>query len=188
MWRINGWEKKKSRPIQVVPDHFFKHEYRLLVVHESQIAIYDPTELECHRIRYPRDSLSSLISCVTSSCDGQIIYAGFYDGAVGIFGYEDLELLCWIASSTYISSLIPSDGNAFFKVVDIAAHPKNPKEFAIGLSNGAVYVIQPLDAETKSEGLSCHEDTMLPSMPSTSSMKEEPLETPSSSSGNLHSQ
>ncbi|XP_022868457.1 protein TPR2-like [Olea europaea var. sylvestris] len=59
VWNIDGWEKKKSRPIQAPPAlqtplvgetrvQFHNNQSHLLVVHESQIAVYD-TQLECLR-------------------------------------------------------------------------------------------------------------------------------------------
>lgn len=60
VWSIDGWEKKKSRFIQTPPGRsatalagdtkvqFHNDQTHLLVVHESQIAIYDG-KLECLR-------------------------------------------------------------------------------------------------------------------------------------------
>lgn len=59
MWSIDGWERKKSRPIQAPPGQptplvgetrvqFHNNQSHLLVVHESQIAVYD-AQLECLR-------------------------------------------------------------------------------------------------------------------------------------------
>lgn len=58
MWSIDGWERKKSRFIQAPPTRaaaplvgdtrvqFHNDQSHLLVVHESQLAIYD-SKLEC---------------------------------------------------------------------------------------------------------------------------------------------
>ncbi|KAK4486312.1 hypothetical protein RD792_008990 [Penstemon davidsonii] len=113
IWSIDGWEKKKSRPIQAPPGHptpltgetkvqFHNNQSHLLVVHETQIAIYDAT-LECLRSWYPRDLLSSPISSAIFSCDGHLIFTGFCDGAVGVFDVESLSLRSRIAPSAYIS-------------------------------------------------------------------------------------
>jgi len=59
VWSIDGWEKKKMRFIQAPPSRqsplvgetrvqFHNDQAHLLVVHESQIAIYD-SKLECSR-------------------------------------------------------------------------------------------------------------------------------------------
>lgn len=52
---------------------------------------------------YPRDALSSPISSAIYSCDGALVYAGFCDGAVGIFDADSLRLRCRIAPSAYLS-------------------------------------------------------------------------------------
>lgn len=71
MWSIDGWEKKKtrfiqaptSRAAQLVGDtkvQFHNDQTHLLVVHETQLAIYD-SKLECLR----SVSFCSLIIAVT---------------------------------------------------------------------------------------------------------------------------
>ncbi|KAK6158465.1 hypothetical protein DH2020_005779 [Rehmannia glutinosa] len=209
MWNIDGWEKKKSRPIQAAPGHqsplvgetrvqFHNNQSHLLVVHESQIAVYD-AQLECLRsgtwldsesnitvteyvlaissVWYPRDSLSAPISSAIYSCDGLLIFTGFCDGAVGIFDADSLNLRCRIAPSAYISASISSNGNAF--PVVIAAHPSDPNQFALGMSDGAVHVIEPSDGETKWGGSTSQENGVLPSIPSSSALNSQPSETPS---------
>lgn len=90
-----GWEKLKSRFIQnpanwsgpLVGDtrvQFHSNNTNCLVVHESQLAIYD-WELKCLCLWSPRDTLPAPISAAVYSCDGVLVYAGFCDGAVGIF-------------------------------------------------------------------------------------------------------
>ncbi|KAH0642851.1 hypothetical protein KY289_033825 [Solanum tuberosum] len=115
IWSVDGWEKKKARPIQVPPGHqaplvgetrvqFHNDQSHILVVHESQIGIYD-TQLECQRSWYPRDSLSAPISSAIYSCDGLLIFTGFCDGAIGIFDADSLRLRCRIAPSAYLTSI-----------------------------------------------------------------------------------
>ncbi|KAL3844437.1 hypothetical protein ACJIZ3_001840 [Penstemon smallii] len=190
IWNIDGWEKKKSRPIQAPPGHsaplsgetrvqFHNNQSHVLVVHESQIAVYD-AQLECLRSWYPRDSLSAPISSAIYSCDGLMIFTGFCDGAVAIFDAESLNLRCRIAPSAYISNS-SSNGNTFPMV--IAAHPSDPNQFALGMNDGAVHVIEPSDAETKWGGpmLAQENGGVVPcSIPSSSAMNGggQPSETP----------
>ncbi|KAL3645777.1 Protein TOPLESS-RELATED PROTEIN 2 [Castilleja foliolosa] len=188
-WSIDGWEKKKSRPIQVPPGQpspltgetkvqFHNNQSHLLVVHESQIAIYD-AQLDCLRSWYPRDSLSAAISSAIYSCDGLLIFTGFCDGAVGIFDSDSLNLRCRIAPSAYISSSISSSNGNAFPVV-IAAHPSDPNQFALGMSDGAVHVIEPSDGETKWGGSTSQDNGALPNIPSSSALNSsQPSETPS---------
>ncbi|CAA3017536.1 topless-related 1-like isoform X2 [Olea europaea subsp. europaea] len=187
VWNIDGWEKKKSRPIQAPPAlqspligetrvQFHNNQSHLLVVHESQIAVYD-TQLECLRSWHPRDLLASAISSAIYSCDGLAIFTGFCDGAVGIFNADNLSLRCRIAPSAYISSPISSNGNTF--PVVIAAHPSDPNQFALGMSDGAVYVMEPSDAEMKWGGSTSQDNGVLPSIASSSALNSQPSETPS---------
>ena len=55
MWGTDGWEKRKFRFVQVQPGRpgmgdtrvqFHNDQIRLLVVHESQLAVYDASKLE----------------------------------------------------------------------------------------------------------------------------------------------
>ncbi|KAL0324138.1 UNVERIFIED_CONTAM: protein TOPLESS-RELATED PROTEIN 2 [Sesamum calycinum] len=187
VWSIDGWEKKKSRPIQAPPGHptplvgetrvqFHNNQLHLLVVHESQIAVCD-AQLECLRSWYPRDSLSAPISSAIYSCDGLSIFTGFCDGAIGIFDADSLSLRCRIAPSAYISSSLSSNGGAF--PVVIAAHPSDPNQFALGMSDGAVHVVEPSDGETKWGGSTSQDNGAVPSIPSSSALNSQPSETPS---------
>ncbi|CAL5355021.1 unnamed protein product [Camellia sinensis] len=169
IWDTEGWEKKKARPIQAPPGHpspligetkvqFHNDQTHLLVVHESQIAVYDSqlgclqskqAEFTTYRCpeRYPRDSLSAPISTAIYSCDGIVVFTGFLDGAIGVFDADNFRLRCWIAPSAYISSSpIASNKGSGFLVV-IVAYPFEPNQIALGMSNGAVHVIEPSDAE-----------------------------------------
>lgn len=189
IWNINGWEKRKSRSIQSPPGHpsslvgetkvqFHNDQRHLLVIHESQIAIYDH-QLECLKLWSPRESLSAGISSAIYSCDGMLLYTGFSDGAVGVFDAESLRLRCRIAPSAYISSSISSNSTAYPMV--IAAHPSDPNQFALGMSDGSVHVIEPADADPKWGGSAPQENggTIASSNPSNSALNSQPSETPS---------
>ncbi|KAL3497944.1 hypothetical protein ACH5RR_040676 [Cinchona calisaya] len=187
VWNIDGWEKKKTKSIQAPPGHtspligetkvqFHNDQSHLLVIHESQIAVYD-TQLECLRSWYPRDSLSAPVASAIYSCDGLLVLTGFCDGAIGIFDADSLRLRCRIAPSAYMSSSIVSSSSAF--PVVIAAHPSDPSQFALGMSDGAVHVIEPSDAEQKWGSLGSQDNGILPSNPSSSALNSQPSETPS---------
>ncbi|KAL5219772.1 hypothetical protein ABZP36_024485 [Zizania latifolia] len=157
VWSIDGWEKKKSRYIQTPANRsgalvgdtrvqFHNDQTHILVVHESQLAIYD-TKLECLRSWSPRDALPAPVSSAIYSCDGLLIYAGFCDGAIGVFEAESLRLRCRIAPSAYIPPSMSSGGSVYPTV--IAAHPLEPNQIAVGMSDGAVHVVEPLDSDPK---------------------------------------
>lgn len=189
IWNINGWDKRKSRSIQSPPGHpsslvgetkvqFHNDQRHLLVVHESQIGIYD-YQLECLKLWSPRESLCAAISSAIYSCDGLLIYTGFSDGAIGVFDAESLRLRCRIAPSAYISSSISSSNSTAYPSV-IAAHPSDPNQFALGMSDGAVHVIEPADADPKWGGSAPQENgTVASSNPSNSALNSQPSETQS---------
>lgn len=155
VWSIDGWEKRKARSIQAPSGRsgplvgetrvqFHNDQTHLLVVHESQISVYD-SKLECLRSWSPREALSAPISSAIYSCDGLLVYVGFCDGAVGVFDADSLRLGCRIASSAYLP---PSSASAVYPSV-IASHPSEPNQIALGMSDGAVHVVEPSDAEPK---------------------------------------
>jgi hypothetical protein len=55
---------------------------------------------------FPRDALPAPISSAVYSLGCLLVYAGFCDGAIGIFEAKSLMLQCRIAPSAYIPSLI----------------------------------------------------------------------------------
>lgn len=158
LWSIDQWEKKKSRYIQLPAGRqsslvgetkvqFHNDQIHLLVVHESQICVYD-SKLDCLRSWSPKDSLPAPISSAIYSCDGLLIYAGFCDGAVGVFDADSLRLRCRIAPSSYLpSSAVSNSSNAYPLV--IAAHPSESYQIALGMNDGTVHVVEPTDAEPK---------------------------------------
>lgn len=54
----------------------------------------------------PREALSAPVSSAIYSCDGLLVYAGFCDGAVGVFDADSLRLRCRIAPSAYIPASV----------------------------------------------------------------------------------
>eukprot|EP01018_Ginkgo_biloba_P018591 Gb_09668 [translate_table: standard] len=157
IWGIDGWDKRKSKFIQSQagrpspPDGdtrvlFHNDQVHLLVVHESQLAVYDASKLERLYHWTPRDSLCAPISNAIYSCDSLLVYVSFCNGDIGVFDAESLRPRCRIASSAYIQSSM-SSGNAYPLV--IAAHPSEPNQFALGLTDGGVQVVEPLESEGK---------------------------------------
>ncbi|KAK1261901.1 Topless-related protein 1 [Acorus gramineus] len=188
VWSIDGWEKRKSRLIQAPPGRanplvgdtkvqFHNDQAHILVSHESQLSIYD-SKLECLRSWSPRDSLPAPVSSAIYSCDGLLIYAGFCDGAVGVFDADSLRLRCRIASSAYMSSSVASGGpgGSIYPMV-VAAHPTEANQVALGMSDGAVHVIEPSDSEPK-WGAAPQENGTLPSIPSNPAMSSQASEPP----------
>ncbi|KAL5724564.1 Protein TOPLESS-RELATED PROTEIN 2 [Ranunculus cassubicifolius] len=187
VWSIDGWEKRKSRFIQAPAGRsggplvgetrvqFHNDQTHVLVSHESQISVYD-TKLECLLTWSPRDGLSAPISSAIYSCDGLLVYVGFCDGAVGVFDVDAFRLRCRIAPSAYIPPSTSSSGSVY--PVVIAAHPSEPNQIALGMSDGTVHVVEPGDAaEAKWGGGSGDNGGGNPapsSNPATSSQPSEP--------------
>jgi len=148
-------EKRKSKTIQMPVGktvsgdtrvQFHSDQLHILVVHETQLAIYDAYKLERQCQWVPQDALSAPILYATYSCNRQLIYASFSDGNIGVFDAEILRPRCRIAPTAYLSS--GTSGSTTLPLV-VAAHPLEPNQFAIGLADGAVQVIEPSESEGK---------------------------------------
>ncbi|PIA24874.1 hypothetical protein AQUCO_16600005v1 [Aquilegia coerulea] len=155
VWNSDGWEKQKSRFLQIPAGRnpaalsdtrvqFRQDHMQFLVVHETQLAIYETTKLECLKQWVPRES-SAPISHATLSCDSQLVYASFLDATVCIFGAANLRLRCRINPTAYL----PANVSASIHPLVIAAHPQEPNQFALGLTDGGVHVFEPLESEGK---------------------------------------
>ncbi|KAL0342139.1 UNVERIFIED_CONTAM: protein TOPLESS [Sesamum calycinum] len=155
VWSSDGWEKQKSRFLQLPSGRspaaqsetrvqFHQDQIHFLVVHETQLAIYETTKLECVKQWVPRESAAP-ISHATFSCDSQLVYASFLDATVCIFTAAHLRLRCRINPSAYLSPGVSSNVHPLV----IAAHPQEPNQFALGLSDGSVHVFEPLESEGK---------------------------------------
>uniref|UniRef100_A0A1J3GAS6 Topless-related protein 3 n=1 Tax=Noccaea caerulescens TaxID=107243 RepID=A0A1J3GAS6_NOCCA len=152
-WSIDTWEKRKSVAIQMPAGkaangdtrvQFHVDQIRILAVHETQLAIFDASKMECIRQWTPQDSLFAPISSAVYSCNSQLIYTAFRDGNIGVFDADTLRLRCRISPSAYLPQ-----GNQGFSPLVVAAHPQEPNQFAVGLNDGSVKVIEPTEAEGK---------------------------------------
>lgn len=153
-WNIDSWDKKKSLSIQMPPGNatvgdtrvqFHIDQVNLLVCHETQLAIYDASKMELIRQWVPQDGLFGSISSATYSCNSQLVYAAFTDGNIGVFDADTLKLRCRIASSAYLHQTTLNSQNVYPIVV--TAHPQEPNQFAIGLSDGSIKVIEPRECD-----------------------------------------
>ncbi|XP_061369331.1 topless-related protein 2-like isoform X1 [Gastrolobium bilobum] len=153
-WSIDSWDKKKSLSIQMPTGNapagdtrvqFHNDQVNLLVCHETQLAIYDASKMELIHQWVPQDGLSGSISSATYSCNSQLVYAAFTDGNIGIFDADTLRLRCRITSSAYRHQSSSNSQNAYPLVV--TAHPQEPNQFAVGLSDGSIKVIEPTESE-----------------------------------------
>ncbi|CAA7407500.1 unnamed protein product [Spirodela intermedia] len=155
VWGTDGWEKQRSRFLQIPAGRtpssnsetkvqFHQDQIHFLAVHETQLAIYETTKLECIKQYIPRES-SAPITNATFSCDSQLIYASFLDATVLIFSAPHLHLRCRVSPNAYLPANVSSN---VYPLV-IAAHPLEPNQFALGLTDGGVHVLEPLESEGK---------------------------------------
>ncbi|GFY94903.1 TOPLESS-related 2 [Actinidia rufa] len=157
VWSIDTWEKRKTVPIQLpagkAPSgdtrvQFHSDQIRLLVSHETQLAIYDASKMDRIRQWVPQDVLPAPISYAAYSCNSQLVYASFCDGNIGVFDADNLRLRCRIAPSVYLPPAVLTGSQAVYALA-VAAHPQEPNQFAIGLTDGSVKVMEPLESEGK---------------------------------------
>ncbi|KAK3436840.1 hypothetical protein EUGRSUZ_C01368 [Eucalyptus grandis] len=155
VWNTDGWEKQASKVLQMPTGRgaapladtrvqFHLDQIHLLVVHETQIAIYEAPKLECLKQWVTREA-SGPITHATYSCDGQSIYVSFEDGSIGVLTASTLRFRCRINPAAYI----PSNPSLRVYPLVIAAHPSEPNQFALGLTDGSVYVLEPSESEGK---------------------------------------
>ncbi|PIA42394.1 hypothetical protein AQUCO_02000089v1 [Aquilegia coerulea] len=158
VWSTDGWEKQVNKFLQIpsgrVPAplaetrvQFHQDQIHFLTVHETQLAIYEAPKLECVKQWVPQEP-SVTITHATYSCDSQSIYASFGDGSVGVLSATTLRLRCRINPTAYLPSSINSNNSRVYPLV-IAAHPTEPNQFALGLTDGGVHVLEPLESEGK---------------------------------------
>ncbi|GAA0162511.1 hypothetical protein LIER_39425 [Lithospermum erythrorhizon] len=107
---------------------FHNDQIHMLVVHETQLAIYEASKLECIKQWVPLES-SGPITDATYSCDSQLIYASFEDGTIYVLTASALRLTCRIYSTSYL----PSNPSSRVHPLAIAAHPQEPNQFALVL-------------------------------------------------------
>ncbi|KAJ9688701.1 hypothetical protein PVL29_014377 [Vitis rotundifolia] len=155
VWSTDGWEKQASKFLQMSPGQaaapladtrvqFHHDQIHLLAVHETQIAIFEASKLECLRQWVPREASGS-ITHATYSCDSQSIFVSFEDGSVGVLTASTLRFRCRINPTAYLP---PNPSLRVYPLV-VAAHPSEPNQFALGLTDGGVCVLEPLESEGK---------------------------------------
>lgn len=152
-WNSESWEMKRSTSLQlpagrsaaVLSDtqvQFHKDQIHFLVVHETQLSVHEFTELKCLQ-QWVAGESSSPISHATFSCDSQLIYAGFLDGVIRIFNTANLQVRCQINPTAYLPTNV--SGMVYPQVV--AAHPQEVNQFAVGLTDGEVVMLEPTEAD-----------------------------------------
>ncbi|XP_028753925.1 topless-related protein 4 isoform X1 [Neltuma alba] len=180
VWSTDGWEKQASKFLQMPSGRapaplgdtrvqFHQDQIHLLAVHETQIAIFEAPKLECLKQWAPREA-SGPITHATYSCDSHLIYVSFEDGSVGVLTASTLRLRCRINQTAYLH---PNPSLRVHPLV-IAAHPSEANQFALGLTDGGVYVLEPLESEGRWGSPPPTENGAGPSTPSGATVTEQP--------------
>ncbi|KAK1434049.1 hypothetical protein QVD17_10967 [Tagetes erecta] len=154
VWNTDTWEKitskflklpsrKTNNPQAETRVQFNPNQTHFMVVHETQIAVYDPIKLDACMQWSPRSASGSIADAVYS-CDGESIFVCVEDGSVSILTANHLNLKCRINYAAYM----PSKRGAIRVCPNaIAAHPSDPNQLALGLTDGGVYVLEPLESD-----------------------------------------
>ncbi|XP_022003682.1 topless-related protein 4 [Helianthus annuus] len=171
VWSTASWKKVASKFLKPPSKrtnnsqaetrvHFNPDKTHFMAVHETQIAVYDPAKLDSCMQWVPRQASGSIADAVYS-CDGQSIFVCVEDGSVSILEANPLKLKCRINCAAYM----PSKRSAIrVSPKAIAAHPSDPNQLAIGLSDGGVYVLEPLKADKQWGGDPLAESSASPSI------------------------
>jgi len=158
MWGAKTFEKRGKLVLSAVGDganpdtgdvsvQFHNDERRLLSIHHSQLAVYDAATNTRLWAWSPRDERAGKlceedveITSATLSCTSNHVYAAFKSGAVAIFDSSSLRPICRLAPA------VVDPRGLGVHVVVVAAQPKptSASQLALGLSNGALLVVEPL--------------------------------------------
>ncbi|KAG6409470.1 hypothetical protein SASPL_127510 [Salvia splendens] len=153
LWDSITWEKKKSTVLQISVGwmasdlsetnvELDNDQQHFLAVHETQLAIYETATLR--RVKqWTIANFCTRISHATYSCDSRVVYAAMRDGILLILGAADLAPRIEIDPSSYL----PPHLSCYVDPLVVAAHPHKPEQFALGLSNGGVVVIEPEESQ-----------------------------------------
>ncbi|TXG66876.1 hypothetical protein EZV62_008151 [Acer yangbiense] len=101
---------------------FHHDELHFLAVNETQLAIYDAMKVECLN---------------------ELVYASFLNGAIQIFTALNIQLQCQINSSAYLQPVMNSPP---MYLIVVAEYPLIPNQFAVELTDGGVYIFEPLES------------------------------------------
>ncbi|KAK6927583.1 WD40 repeat [Dillenia turbinata] len=155
VWSTDSWKKENSTFLQI-PDgksvaaltdpsiQLHGNQAHFLAVHETHLALYEASTLLLENQWVPGE-LSAAISHATYSCNSELVYAGFTDGALLVLDASVLQPKYRIDPSAYRTSEISLNS---YPLV-IAAHTSIPNQLAVGFSEGGVCVLEPLESEGK---------------------------------------
>ncbi|CAA3006575.1 topless-related protein 4-like isoform X2 [Olea europaea var. sylvestris] len=156
VWSTDTWEKQTNEYLQSPAGRSgasladtrvqFHHDQTcLLAVQETQIVIYEVPALKRHMKWVLPLQASGSITYATYSCDSKSIYVSFECGRISVLSASSLDLRCRINPSLYL----PTNPSLRAYPLVVAAHPSKPNQFAVGLTDCGVYLLEPLESEGK---------------------------------------
>ncbi|CAI9092663.1 OLC1v1027973C2 [Oldenlandia corymbosa var. corymbosa] len=128
-------------PLETISEtniQFHQDQKQFLAVHETQLAIYETIDLKRVNQWMIGEFCARLTNAIFSS-DNELVYAIMRGGIVVILTAKDLCPRLEIDPSVYLPSTVSY--GVYPNVV--AAHPKKPNQFALGLSDGGVVILDP---------------------------------------------
>ncbi|KAI3857265.1 hypothetical protein MKW92_032670 [Papaver armeniacum] len=149
VWKWETWVKQNTAALQIpsgsnsasaIRVQYQNDQIHFLVVHPVQLAIYETTNL--NRVKQwvvPR--FSAHITDATLSSESEMIFASFLDATILVFGVANFEPVCRIQPSAYLHAI----SSPIVYPTAVEAHPTK-NQFALGLSDGGVCVIEPLNS------------------------------------------
>ncbi|XP_026440704.1 topless-related protein 1-like [Papaver somniferum] len=145
VWKWGTWVKQNTAALQIpsgrnsasaIRVQYQNDQIHFLVVHPVHLAIYETTNLNC-----VKQVFSAHITDATLSSESEMIFASFLDATLLVFGVANFEPVCRTQPSAYLHAI--SSPSVYPTAID-AHTTKN--QFAIGLSDGGVCVIEPLNS------------------------------------------
>ncbi|KAI3893552.1 hypothetical protein MKX03_000505 [Papaver bracteatum] len=149
VWKWGTWVKQNTAALQIpsgrnsasaIRVQYHNDQIHFLVVHPVHLAIFETTTLNCVK-QWVVPRFSAQITDATLSSESKMIFASFLDGTILVFGVANLQPMCRIQPSAYLHAI--SSPSVYPTAVE--AHPTK-NQFALGLSDGGVCVIEPLNS------------------------------------------
>ncbi|KAJ4755182.1 Topless-related 1-like protein [Rhynchospora pubera] len=147
IWNMETWKNEKTVRMELNQEgvnlahigvEFHPDQVHLLVVHATQLRMYNAREMEQVHQWSPNDMM---IFSSAYSCDGEMVYACMTNKTVIVLT-RNLHTKFRINPGVYFSA----ERLNVYPVV-AAAHPSQPTQFAIGMSDGGVQIFEPLTSD-----------------------------------------
>lgn len=150
-WDSESWERQESTCLPSLSGariQFHPDQLHFLTIQDTVLAIYEAMGLECKKQWLVGKSCSP-ISHAAFSCDGKMIYTCFHDASLSVFDASNFQLIActsvFYLPDEYLIRPDMSRDDVRPRPLEVASHPQKACQFALGLQDGNVVVIQPLE-------------------------------------------